>query len=145
MFHDKSTFISYTRIPNLQVWMGNNSYLPVLGLGTPIISLNGQQVLVHHALHVPCPQCGGSSLQPSHSLQATRLRFHRYFGFGYFCFIFLFFSFRSTLLWTASCHTSPSAILPRWLPFIVFNLGALLLSTPPNWLLLPTRLLLLRM
>ena len=73
MFPDKSMFKSYTRIPNLQVWMGNNSYLPVLGRGTPIIFLNGQQVLVHHALHVPCPRCGGSSLQPSRSLHAMRL------------------------------------------------------------------------
>jgi len=53
MFPDKSAFISYTRIPSLQVRTGNNSYLLVLGLGTAINSLNGQWVLVHHALHVP--------------------------------------------------------------------------------------------
>ena len=33
--------------------MGNNTYLPVLARGSAIISLNGQRVLVHHALHVP--------------------------------------------------------------------------------------------
>ena len=53
MFPDKSAFISYKRISNLQVRMGNNSYLPVLGRGTVIISLNGQRILVRHALHVP--------------------------------------------------------------------------------------------
>ena len=33
--------------------MGNNTYLPVLAWGSAIISLNGQRVLVRHALHVP--------------------------------------------------------------------------------------------
>jgi hypothetical protein len=53
MFPDKLTFISYKSIPNLQVWMGNNSFLPVLRRSTTIISLNGQRVLVCNALHVP--------------------------------------------------------------------------------------------
>jgi hypothetical protein len=53
MFPDKSAFISYKRTSNLQVRMGNDSYLPVLGRGTVIISLNSQRVLVRHALHVP--------------------------------------------------------------------------------------------
>lgn len=33
--------------------MGNNSFLPVLGRGSAIISLNGQRILVRNALHVP--------------------------------------------------------------------------------------------
>ena len=53
MFPDKSAFISCKRISNLQVRMGNNSFLPVLGRGTVIISLNSQRVLVRHALHIP--------------------------------------------------------------------------------------------
>jgi hypothetical protein len=53
MFPDKMAFILYKAISNLQVWMANNSYLPVLGCGTAIISLNGQGILVRHALHVP--------------------------------------------------------------------------------------------
>ena len=53
MLPDKSAFISYKRISNLQVRMGKNSYLPVLGRGTAIISLNCQRVLVPHTLHVP--------------------------------------------------------------------------------------------
>jgi hypothetical protein len=33
--------------------MGNNSYAPVLGRGTAIISLNGQRLLIRNVLHVP--------------------------------------------------------------------------------------------
>jgi hypothetical protein len=51
MFPDKLAFISHKSFPNLQVRMGNNSFLPVLGRGT-VISLNGQPILVHNALHV---------------------------------------------------------------------------------------------
>ncbi len=53
MFPDKSAFISYRLVTNLQVRMGNNSFLPVLGRGLAIISLNGQHILVRNALHVP--------------------------------------------------------------------------------------------
>jgi hypothetical protein len=53
MFPNKCTFILYKSIQNLQVRMGNNSFLPVLGCGTAIISLNDQRVLVRNALQVP--------------------------------------------------------------------------------------------
>jgi hypothetical protein len=53
MFPNKLAFISYKSIPNLQVRMGNSSFLPVLRCGTAIISLNVQRVLVCNALHVP--------------------------------------------------------------------------------------------
>ena len=53
MFPDTSAFISYKTTSNLKVRMGNNTYLPVLARGSAIISLNGQRVLVRHALHVP--------------------------------------------------------------------------------------------
>ncbi len=53
MFPIKLDFISYKSIPNLQVWMDNNSFLPVLGCGTAIISRYGQRILVCNALHVP--------------------------------------------------------------------------------------------
>jgi hypothetical protein len=49
----KSAFISYKAVENLQVCMGNNSYVPVLGRGTAIFSLNGQRILVRNVLHVP--------------------------------------------------------------------------------------------
>ncbi len=53
MFPDKVAFISYKTMTNLQVRMGNNSFLPVLGCGSAVISLNGQKILVQNALHVP--------------------------------------------------------------------------------------------
>jgi hypothetical protein len=53
MFPDKLAFISYKLVSNLRVRMGKNSYLPVLGRGLAIISLNGQCILVRNALHVP--------------------------------------------------------------------------------------------
>jgi hypothetical protein len=60
MFPNKLAFISYKSIPNLQVWIGNNSFLPVLGDGTAIISLNGQHILIRNELHMPglmLPHC----------------------------------------------------------------------------------------
>ncbi len=53
MIPDKSAFISYKMVTNLQVGMGNNLYLLVLGHGTVIISLNGQRILLQNVLHVP--------------------------------------------------------------------------------------------
>ncbi len=53
MLPDKSAFISYKLVTNLQVRMGNNYYLPILGQGSAIISLNGQRILVRNALHIP--------------------------------------------------------------------------------------------
>jgi hypothetical protein len=53
MTPDKSAFISYKAISNLQFRMGNNSFVPVSGRGTAIFSLNGQCVLVRNVLHVP--------------------------------------------------------------------------------------------
>ncbi len=52
MVPDRSAFISYKAIWNLRVCMGNNSFAPVLGRGTSIISLNGGRMLIHHVLHV---------------------------------------------------------------------------------------------
>jgi hypothetical protein len=53
MFPSKSSFISYRLVTNLQVRMGNNSFLPVLSHGLAVIFLNGQRILVRNALHVP--------------------------------------------------------------------------------------------
>jgi hypothetical protein len=53
MVPDRSAFISYKAVCNLYVQMGNNSYAPVLGQGTAIISLNGQRLLIRNVLHVP--------------------------------------------------------------------------------------------
>jgi hypothetical protein len=63
-------FVSYKTVTNLQVRMSNNSFIPVFGSGSAIISLNSQKILVWNALHVPglvvplyslrahCTQCG---------------------------------------------------------------------------------------
>ncbi len=40
MLADKCCFISYKSISNLSICMGNNAYIPVLGCGTAIFSLN---------------------------------------------------------------------------------------------------------
>jgi hypothetical protein len=53
MLPDKVAFISYKAISNLQVRMGNISFIPVLGCETAVISLNGQRVLTRNAVHVP--------------------------------------------------------------------------------------------
>jgi hypothetical protein len=53
MVPNKSSFISYKTILGLNVCMGNNSYIPVLGCGTAIFSLNGKCVLIRNVLHVP--------------------------------------------------------------------------------------------
>jgi hypothetical protein len=53
MVPKKAAFISYKLVFNLQVHIGNNSLLPVLGCDTTVISLNGQRVLIRNALHVP--------------------------------------------------------------------------------------------
>jgi hypothetical protein len=53
MFPDNSAFISYKLVSNLQVRMGNNAFIPVLGRGTAIITLNGKCILMRNVLHVP--------------------------------------------------------------------------------------------
>jgi hypothetical protein len=70
MLPDKLAFISYKAIFNLQVWMGNNSFILVPGRRSAVVSINGQRVLVHNALHVP------SLVVPLYSLQHTPLIQH---------------------------------------------------------------------
>jgi hypothetical protein len=64
MLLKEATFISYKLVSNLQVRMGNNSFLPALGRGTAAISLNGQRVLIRNTLQVP------GLVMPLYSLQA---------------------------------------------------------------------------
>ncbi len=64
MLPDCLAFISYKSVQHLCVWMGNNSYAPVLGRGTAIVSLNGQRLLIRNVLHVPALQV------PLYSLRA---------------------------------------------------------------------------
>ena len=53
MLPDRLAFISYKSVRSLRVRMGNNSYAPVLGRGTAIVSLNGKRLLIRNVLHVP--------------------------------------------------------------------------------------------
>jgi len=53
MLPDKSAFISYYPISGRRVRMGNNSFAPILGHGTAVISLNGKKILIRDCLHVP--------------------------------------------------------------------------------------------
>ncbi len=52
MLPDRSAFISYKSVQHLRVCMDNNSYAPVLGWGTAIVSLNGQRLLIRNVLNV---------------------------------------------------------------------------------------------
>jgi hypothetical protein len=52
MIPDKLTFILYKLVVNLQVQMGNNSYLPVLGKHLAVISLNSQRIQVRNEWHI---------------------------------------------------------------------------------------------
>ena len=53
MLPEKTAFILYKAISNHQVCMGNNSFIPVLGRGTAIFSLDGQYVFIQTVLRVP--------------------------------------------------------------------------------------------
>ncbi len=53
MLPDKSAFISYSPVEGRRVRIGNNSFAPILGHGTAIISLNGKKILMRNCLHVP--------------------------------------------------------------------------------------------
>jgi hypothetical protein len=53
MVPDCGAFISYKSVHCLWIRMSNNLFASVLNLGTAIISLNGQHLLICHVLHVP--------------------------------------------------------------------------------------------
>jgi hypothetical protein len=53
MLLDASVFISYKRVMDLSVRMGNKCFVPVLGRGTAVFALNGKRVLVRNTLDVP--------------------------------------------------------------------------------------------
>jgi hypothetical protein len=50
---DALVFISYKRVTDLSLKMGNNSFVPVLSWGTAVFSLNRKCVLVRNVLHIP--------------------------------------------------------------------------------------------
>ena len=53
MFPDYNTFISYRRVHNKVVTLGDGSLLQILGIGIAKFSINKHVILVRNALHVP--------------------------------------------------------------------------------------------
>jgi hypothetical protein len=51
MLPNKSAFISYYPISGRHVRMGNNSFAPIVGHGTVVITLNGKKILIRKCLH----------------------------------------------------------------------------------------------
>jgi hypothetical protein len=68
MIPDKSAFISCHPCFGRRVRMGNNSFAPILGSGSAIISLNGKKILIRDCLHVPALR------NPLYSLRAHQQR-----------------------------------------------------------------------
>jgi hypothetical protein len=82
--------------------MGNNSFAPILGYGTAIISLNGKRILIHNQLHVP------ALLNPLYCIRAHQQRqdgcgFLGLYGMGMYVF---FPSFILEVDTTVDCHLS---------------------------------------
>jgi hypothetical protein len=53
MIPHKLAFISYKPATGRHIRMGNNSFAPILGTGSAIISINGKRILIRVCLHVP--------------------------------------------------------------------------------------------
>jgi hypothetical protein len=101
MLPKKAAFISYKLVANLQVPMGNNSFLPVLGCGTTVISLNSQHVLIWNALHVP------GLMMPLYSLQARLTqRGCAFYGAYAAGMLVCFLTFVLTVDTSSDCHLS---------------------------------------
>jgi hypothetical protein len=84
MLPDKSAFISYYLVIGRRVRMGNNSFAPILGYGTAIISLNGKKILIRDCLPIP------DLCNPLYSLRAHQRQrgcgFIGMFGLGFHVF-----------------------------------------------------------
>jgi len=85
MFPDYTTFVSYRRVYNKVVTLGDGSPPPILGRGTAKFSINKHVILVRNVLHVP-----GLSA-PLYSLHQHRLMPGCGFFFHFDCGAFLLF------------------------------------------------------
>ncbi len=99
---DKSTFKSYCPCSGQHVCMGNNLFAPILGLGTAIISLNGNKILIRDCLHVPTLQNPLYSLRAYQQCQKS-CGFLGLYGMGMFNFFPLFILEVDTAV---NCHLS---------------------------------------
>jgi hypothetical protein len=101
MLPKKAAFILYKFVSNLQVHMGNNSFLLVLGCDTAVISLNGQRVLIRNALHVP------GLVMPLYSLQVHLTQCgHAFYGPYSAGILICFPTFVLTVDTSSDCHLS---------------------------------------
>jgi hypothetical protein len=101
MLPEKAAFISYKSVSNLQVPMGNNSLLPVLGHGTTVILLNGQCFLIWNALQIPV------LVMPLYNLQAhLTQRGCAFYGAYAAGMLVCFLTFVLTVDTSSDCHLS---------------------------------------
>jgi hypothetical protein len=130
MLPNKSGFISYKKVSGLNVWMGNNSYIPVLGQGSAIVALNGKPILIRNALQVP-----GLAV-PLYSLRERMTqRSCGFFGSdktGFLVYFPTFVHLVDTSVWTAICPTNLLAHPHHLIPSITSKHGAFLICTLPR-------------
>jgi hypothetical protein len=136
MFPDKAAFISYKATSELKVQMGNNSYLPILGRGSSIISLNGQRFLFGMLFMSRVLRCLYiASELTSNSQDAVLLEIMMpvcWYIFPPLC----------SRLTHHPIALSPTSLLAGPLhcrPFTTSSLGVVHLYTPPKFLCLHTR------
>ena len=53
MLNDFKAFLSYKKVYGRYVTLGNDTRLPLLGIGTAKFSLTGKVLIIRNALHVP--------------------------------------------------------------------------------------------
>lgn len=53
MLNDYKAFLSYKKVYGRYVTLGDDTRLPIIGVGTAKISLNGKIILLRNVLHVP--------------------------------------------------------------------------------------------
>ena len=56
MFPDYSNFKTYHRLTNRYVTLGDNTNLPIEGIGTAVYTLNGRTILNSNSLNIPALQ-----------------------------------------------------------------------------------------
>ncbi len=99
--HDprKSAFIFYYPVSGRCVCMSNNSFAPILGHGSAIISHNGKLILIWHCLHIPDlhnPLCSLRAHQRQHGCGYIGM-----YGLGMYVF---FLSFNFEVDTATDCH-----------------------------------------
>jgi hypothetical protein len=101
MLPNKSGFISYKKVFGLNIWMGNNSYIPVLGQESAIVALNCKCILIWNALHI------SGLVVPLYSLSAHMTQHScGFFGSNKTGFLVYFPMFVLSIDTSVDCHLS---------------------------------------